>query len=99
MIGIPITELFVWGFLKGMAIGLFAVLIVWGVAALAEWRISKLTTSKGTRITDIDQEGERPVVLIQGPVLRAYRVVYPRRPGSPSVPTPSRPGWASGPRK
>ena len=100
IIGIPITELFVWGFLKGMVIGLGAVLAIWGVAALVEWGISKRTNGKGTHhhiTTDISQNGERPVVHVQGPVLRAYRIVHPRR--SSSEPTPAGPGWASGPRR
>ena len=48
MIGIPITEFFVWAFLKGVMIGLFAVFVIWGVAALVERRISKFTCSKET---------------------------------------------------
>ena len=69
MIGIPITELLVWGFLKGMVIGLFAVIVIWGVAALVEWRISKLTSRKETShdvTTDISQDEEQPVVHVPG---------------------------------
>ena len=69
MIGIPITELIVWAFLKGMVIGLFAVFVIWGVAALVEWRISKLTSRKATHhdmTTDIGKGEERPVVHVPG---------------------------------
>ena len=72
MIGLPITEMIVWGFLKGMVIGLVAVIVIGGVAALVEWRISKLTSRKKSHhdvTTDISQDEERPVVHVPGPGL------------------------------
>ena len=64
MIQIPITEFFVSAFLKGMVIGLFAVVVIWGVAALVEWWISKLTSRKETHhdvTSGTNRDGERHV--------------------------------------
>ena len=64
MIVPPMGELFVWAIVKGMVIGLFAVSVIWGVAVLVEWRISKVTSrNKAHRdvTSDTNRDEERPV--------------------------------------
>ena len=67
MIVLPITESFVLAFVKGMVIGLFAVSVIWGVAVLVEWRISKLTSRDEAHhdvTSDTNRDEEQPVVHV-----------------------------------
>lgn len=64
MIVPPMGELFVWAFIKGMVIGLIAVSVIWGVAVLVEWRISKLISRNEAHrdvTSDTNRNEERPV--------------------------------------
>lgn len=64
MIVPPMGELFVWAFVKWMVIGLLAVSVIWGVAVLVEWRISKLTSRNEAHrdvTSDTNRDEERPV--------------------------------------
>ena len=64
MIVLPMGELFVWAFIKGMVIGLIAVSVIWGVAVLVEWRISKLISRNEAQrdvTSDTNRNEERPV--------------------------------------
>ena len=63
----PMGELFVWAFVKGMGIGLFALSVIWGVAVLVEWRISKLTSHNEAHrdvTSDTNRNEERPVLHV-----------------------------------
>lgn len=51
MIGVP--EALVWGFLRGLLIGIGILLLIWGAAELATWGIPKLT-KRGRKYVELE---------------------------------------------